>query len=346
MSGHGLSLSFITYFYIPTNRLFMRIYPIAFLLFLACSVVSAQRDTSSPFTRANDSLLLSKGIEKILTEDAEPVSYFFLNLGAGNNLYNLNSNYLNASQNQGPVLAWNPTLAYYHKSGFSLTAGSTLLRQAPAGFGPTQYSLSAAYDRDDNDPIGAGLALTRYFVKDYFSPYASPIQNDAYGYFVYRKPFIRPGLALGYSTGTYKTARNRDTVINGVPRRFYDSTTNKLKTFTAMLSAEHTFEFKNMISRDDEVQFTPSFMLNMSSSTTQITRKSNFPIFNTPTGKRRLNRLLSNDFRVESIGLDLDLNYTLGSFVIEPDLYTDYYLQQTSDSRWSFLFTLNLGYIF
>jgi hypothetical protein len=302
--------------------------------------------SENPAPIGYDSLQLMKGLEKIFEEEDLQGSYFFLNIGAGNNLYNLNNNYLNASQNQGPLIAYNPSLTYYHKSGFNLSLGSTLLRQKPGGFGRTQYSLAAAYDWEKTEKFAAGLALTKYFVKDFYSPYSSPIQNDAYAYFRYEKPFIEPGMTLGYSTGTYKTARIKDTVINGLPRRFYDSVSNRLKTFSASITAEHTFKFKRLLTASDNAEFTPSLMLNMSSSSTNISRKSNFPVFNTPAGKRRLNRLISNDFRVESLGLDLDLTYTLGNLVIEPDLYTDYYLQQTTESRWSFLFTLNVGYIF
>jgi hypothetical protein len=327
----------------------MRYCLIFFLLSLRLAVVFGQQDApvaGKASAHKNDSLQLAAGLEKILEDDTAPASSLFLNIAAGNNLYNLSNNYLNASQNQGPLVAYNPTLTYYHKSGFNLSLGSTLLRQAPGGFGRTQYSLAAAYDWEKTEKFAAGLALTKYFVKDYYSPYASPIQNDAYAYFRYEKPFIEPGMTLGYSTGTYKTARRLDTVINGVPRRFYDSVSNRLKTFTASLTAEHTFKFEKMRTASDDAEFTPSLMMNMSSSSTNVTRKSNFPFFNSPAGKRRLNRLISNDFRIESLGLDLDLTYTLGNLVIEPDLYTDYYLQQTTDSRWSFLFTLNVGYIF
>jgi hypothetical protein len=44
--------------------------------------------------------------------------------------------------------------------------------------------------------------------------------------------------------------------------------------------------------------------------------------------------------------LNLDLNYSIGIFYIEPTLYLDYYLPKTNQSRLSDIYVINVGLTF
>ena len=47
---------------------------------------------------------------------------------------------------------------------------------------------------------------------------------------------------------------------------------------------------------------------------------------------------------MQSAGVNLDLNYMIGNFNFEPQLYTDYYLPATESKRITMVFTVNIGY--
>lgn len=283
-----------------------------------------------------------------LLDSAEaPTSYALVSIGAGNRLFSLRNNQLNAKQSTTATLVYSPALGYYHKSGLSLAVGASLLNDAEKGFGVNQFSISPAYNVVGNDHIDAGLSYTHYLVKDKFSTYSSPVQHDLYGTFAYKKPWVQPGLALGYSTGEYKQVRSKDTVINNIRRYFYDSITNHLEVFSVILNASHRFTFQQLFTKNDGLQITTSMMLNMGSSNTIINRKTNAPNLLAFLNRRgRVKRELTSSFRAESIGFSADALYAIGNFSFSPQVYLDYYLPESDEKRFTQVFTLTASYSF
>lgn len=282
----------------------------------------------------NDLMALLKG------EDAAS-SYFTITAGIGNRLYSFRNNSLNAKQSSSNTIIYSPSIAYYHKSGFSLSGGANLLNDAKDGFGVNQYSVSPGYQYN-NKNYTTGISYTHYFVRDKYSAYASPIQNDLYASFSWTKPWIQPGIAVGYSTGKYY-----DHIIFGQQQQYYDSTTNKLKSFSVIASAAHGFDWYNLFDQSDGIIVTPTLMGNFGSSKTDIQHNSNAPnLINFLTNRGRLRKFTTNKFQAESIGLDIDVNYVIGKFNIEPDLYLDYYLPSTDTKRFTQVYTVKVGYSF
>lgn len=319
-------------------------YLLVFIWIVACRGYAQ----TTPVTKLSDtdSIDVLNDLRSLVDSANRPVSYAFANIGIGNRLFSLNNNTLNAKQSNTNVVIYSPSIGYFHKSGFGLTAGANLLNDS-AGFGVNQYSVSPSYDLTGNKNIGFGISYTHYFVNNKFSAFSSPIQNDFFASFNYKKTWLQPGIGVGYATGEYNEARYKDTVIAGAKRHFYDSVNYHLNAFSIMLTAGHPFLWYGVLDKSDGVVFTPTLMANAGSGKTTITHKTNaLAIFNILNKRGRIPKLQQNEFEMQSIGLNLDLNYTIGNITIEPQLYLDYYLPDTDTKRFSQVFIFNIGYAF
>lgn len=315
---------------------------------IICTFYSAHSLAQSDIKlTAADSAQLLLALSNMLDSTDKPTSYATVNIAVGNRLFSQRNNTVNAKQGDNITTVFTPSVSYFNKSGFNATMATYLLNDASKGFSAVQYSATVAYDLPENEHFSTGASYTRYFVKDKFSAYASPIQNDLYGYFSYKKYWLEPGVAVGYSTGQYKQLITKDTVINNRRRFLYDSITNNLKAFSVLLSVSHNFEWYQLLHKKDALFFTPSIMLNVGSSKTEIMHQSNATfLLNLLNKKGKLRRNQNTPFQVESIGLNVDVNYTIGKFNFQPQLYLDYYLPSTDTERFSQVFTFNVGYSF
>ena len=121
-----------------------------------------------------------------------------------------------------------------------------------------------------------------------------------------------------------------------------------------MLSVQHQFDWYSVFNKSDGLSFTPSLMLNAGSGSATTTHLTNVPppgpggaeVFNALNRKGRAPRVQASEFQMQSIGLNLDLNYSIGNFNIEPQLYLDYYVRSTDTKRTTAIFMLNVGYTF
>jgi hypothetical protein len=303
--------------------------------------------TDAKTKTAVDTASILKELSDLLHPDESPISYATIEVGIGNRLFNVRNKSLNAKQTTTGTLVYTPTLSYFHKSGFSIAASANLLNDMGKGFGVSQVGLSPGYDYSDNKNFSTGIAYTRYFVKDLYSPYAIPVQNDLYGYFSYKKYWLETGLALDYAAGVYKQVKTKDSIANNTRRKFYDSASFNIKTFSMIFSVGHNFEWNGLLNDDDGLNFTPTVMLNFGSSKTNITHNTNASrLLNFLNKKGRLPKIQTSSFAAESIGLNLNLGYSIGKFSFQPQLYFDYYLPQLDVNKLSTLFTFTAAYSF
>jgi len=311
-----------------------------------CIKSFAQTPDSSQYP-SFDSAAVLKDLMALLDSIKAPASYFSLEAGVGNRLFSISNNRLNATQTSIKTLVYTPSVGYFHKSGLSLSAGVYLLHDKSKGFTASQYSLTPAYDLLNNEHIGFSFSYTHLFVKDYFSPYASPVQNDFYTTLSYKKSWIKPGISVGYSTGKYKQLAVKDTMIGLIKYHLYDSTTFNLKSTSVMLSASHDFEWKNILSKEDDFLFAPSLILNAGSYTIDVTHKTNVPnLVNFLIKRGRLPKLITSKFQAESAGLNLNCMYSTGNFSFSPQAYFDYYLHETDSDKFTSTFNFSVSYIF
>src|SRR6185295_10269636 len=92
-------------------------------------------------------------------------------------------------------------LGYYDASGFGFTTiGYIVKDDSKLNF--YQFSISPSFDYLQNRNFAAGVSFTRFFTKDSLSFYTSPLQNELYGYFTYRKSWFRPAISVSYGWGS------------------------------------------------------------------------------------------------------------------------------------------------
>ena len=318
-----------------------------FITFLFFYFGYCQVDPGNDLT-AKDSLQILDDLKKLLDSTEAPTSYFQVSVGVGTRLYSENNNSINAKQSINNTIIYTSQLGYYHKSGFSLGVGANYLTESNSSFSANQFSISPAYDLLNNKTINAGISYTHYFVSNKFSPYSSPIQNDLYGYITYKKVWLQPGISLGFSAGEYKQVKRADTAIAGIRRRLYDSATFRLKAFTMIPTVSHSFEWEKIIDKTDRFSFVPTLMLNLGSSKTTISHKTNVPagVINFLNKKGKIPKLQENKFQAESVGLSLDVGYEIGRFSFSPQAYFDYYLQNTDENKFTSNFSFVIGLSF
>jgi hypothetical protein len=210
-------------------------------LLLALSEKNYAQTDSSKSISAKDSLEIMKDLMDILSASEKSPSYFTAGIGIGNRLFNVRNNALNAKQSSINKLIYAPTFGYYNKTGLSFSASANLLNDTSSGFGINQYFISTGYQLPDNDNFDFSIFYTHYFISDIFSSYTSPIQNDFYTSVIYRKAWIQPGIALGYSTGKYGDVKRRAVL--------YDSITKKISAFAFIVSASHEFLWKDIFNK-------------------------------------------------------------------------------------------------
>lgn len=310
---------------------------IFFLLVLSAKNY-AQTDSLKSIS-VKDSTELMNELMELLSGSEKPSSYFTASIGIGNRLFNVRNNALNAKQSSINKFIYSPTIAYYHKTGVSFSASANLFNDSVSGFGVNQYSISPGYQLQNNKNFYFAFVYTHYFVNDIFSSYTSPLQNDFYTSLNYKKTWIQPGMALGYSTGKYGDIKRR--------RALYDSITNNIQAFTFIISAAHEFNWNNIFDKKDGMLFSPTLLLNTATSKINIHHNTNATNLLYFLGKKgRLPKFKTSPYQVESAGLSIDLMYVYGKFSFEPEAYFDYYLPSTQENRFTSVFTFNLSYSF
>ena len=326
-----------------------------FLVFFLALLVSKSFAQVKPdiSLSVKDSIELEDQLKKLLGTEEKSVSYFYASIGLGNRLYSVKNKALNANQGNAAVAVYSPSLSYFNKTGFGISAGANLLNDTKQ-FGVNQYSLSPSFDLVGNKNISLGISFTHYFVKDKYSAFSSSVQNDLYTSFGYKKSWLQPGIALGYSSGEYGEAKNKDSIVGGVKRHFYDTLNYTSNSMYTILSVGHHFFWNSVIDKSDGLSFSPSLMVNAGSGSSTTTHLTNAPppgpggdeVFKAVNRKGRAPRVQASKFQMQSIGLNLDLNYSIGNFNIEPQLYLDYYVRSTNTNKTTAIFMLNVGYTF
>jgi hypothetical protein len=301
-----------------------------------------------------DSLLENDEMMKMIASFGKPSSYFRINAGVGNKLYSSQDKAIESLQN-ATKLVISPSAAYYHKSGFGISfTGFLLTESSKTRF--YQYSVSPFYNYIKGKVASASLSYTHYFQEDTYSANTSPVQDEFYGSIVFKKPWLKPGISAGYSLGTFHEIIKIDTTIRvgnqRVRIKYTDTTTTKLSTFSLAATVEHSFGFYHIFSKKDGCSITPEFFFITGVNTYQVSHKSTIENYNAFT-KRRTKRIrhfqsqsVNSKFEPQSLGLDLDLIYSIGIFYIEPELYVDYYLPKTDDKRFSQIFNFSIGITF
>ncbi len=283
-----------------------------------------------------------------------PHSYFLSSLSVNKGVYNFESKNTALLLESSKKLTYSPTLGYYSKSGLGLTANGFIVDDGQH-MNLYQVAVSPSFDYLKHKDFASGVSYTRFFTKDLLPFYTTPLQNEVYGYFTYRKSWVRPTLSMSYGWGNRKDYSQRETLIQDLRLRrrgfTYINTEETVSDFSVMASVRHDFYWLDVFTFKDHIRFTPQlaftsgtqkFGFNQSSSTYATTiRTSSNVLYSTD------NLYLDDQIKFQPLSLTLFLRgeYSIGRFFVQPQFIMDYYLPVSTDNFNAF-FSLNLGFIF
>ncbi len=319
----------------------------------ATSFVYGQTDSLTREERlALDSMFKNDEFIKMMQEKKK--SYFDVNIGMGNGTFSLKNNALNSGQSVTNKIYYSPSVGYYHESGFALTL-SGFIAVDSGKIKMYQYAINPSYTYDKKN-INAGISYTRFIEGSSANFDISPFKNDFYGSFTYKKPWIEPGLAIGYSFG--KQIEYYDTSFWFVPPQplqprivhIRDTITTKLSGLSLSLSATHKWIFYKLINKKDVIELQPSFLLNAGSQQWNISHSNSLnnrrPIVQNYLKARYGDGSASSSFNLQSLAFSAEATYYYRKFYLLPQFYLDYYLPSTTESRVTALFSVVTGFYF
>ena len=140
-----------------------------------------------------------------------PHSYFLGSLSVGKGFYNFetkSSSLIETSKK----LTYSPTFGYYHKNGLGLTTTGYIVNDKK-NMNFYQFSISPSYDYLQHKDLATGISFTKFFTKDSLPFYTTPLQNELYAYFTYRKLWIKPTIAASYGWGSRSDYLKRESII-------------------------------------------------------------------------------------------------------------------------------------
>ncbi len=326
-----------------------KFYLLFFIALSAFCLVHAQTDSLSKKDKASlDSMMENDEFLKLMKEPAK--NSVDISIGAGNGAFSSHNNAANAT-GVDKQLIFTPSIVYRTKTGFSFGVTGFLTNDTAHRIELYQTGVTAGYDYI-GDAVAAGLSYTRYLSDKNKYNTKALYQNDIYGYLKKAKGVIQPGLSLGFADGDYKEVElatvvikrplnpRGDTTITGK-----DSTKNKSSYFSFSGNIEHDFNFYKVFSKDDELAFVPSLILNFGSD--KLTQTHTNKLFDRFRKLSQVKKVESNNkLQVQSVAASFDLTYSISKFFLQPNIYLDYYLPQTTTKRLSAIFSIAAGLSF
>ena len=142
-----------------------------------------------------------------------------------------------------------------------------------------QYSISPSFDYLKNKAIAVGISYTRFLTKDSLPFYTTPLQNELYGYFTYRKSWIRPTFAVSYGWGSRSDYSEREEQIIDLRLRrrgfTYINTKESIRDFSLITSIRHDFYWLDVLTYKDHIRFTPQLSFTSGTQKFGFNQKSN-----------------------------------------------------------------------
>lgn len=282
-----------------------------------------------------------------------PHSYFLAGLSVSKGYYTFESKASAAIESRKRI-NYSPTLAYYHSSGFGFTATGYAVKDQ-VNLNLYQVGITPSFDYLKDKRLATGISFTKYITKDSLPFYNTPIQNELYGYFTWRKSWIRPTVSFSYGWGSHTELLKRETIINDIrlQRRGYVFINSKesVGDFSMLASVRHDFYWLDVFARNDHIRVTPvisftagtqKFGFNQSSNTYATLVRSGANVLYSTSDFSFDDQL---KFQPLSAAFSLRGEYFIGPFFVQPQYTLDYYFP-ASDKKLTGLFSVNAGFIF
>ena len=297
---------------------------------------------------------LFKDFDAFMDSILTPGSYFLAAISAGNNYYNFENKNNSAQANSLRKLTYAPTVGYYHKSGLGITATGYVIDDEK-NLNLFQGSVSPSFDYLKNKKIATGISYTRFFTKDSLSFYTTPIQNELYAYFTFRKWWIRPSISASYGWGSRTSYEQREELLQVLRLRrrgfTYINTTESVSDFSLTASVRHDFYWLQVFTDKDHIRLTPQIAFTSGTQKFGFNQSSNSYTTVPLTGNNVLynsdNIYLDDKIKFQPLALALYLRseYSIGKFFVQPQFALNYYFPASSENI-STQFSVNAGFIF
>src|SRR5829696_1460476 len=270
-------------------------------------------------------------MDALLDSLTEPRSFTLINLSIGQSFLTYNAAKSSTFETMRRVM-YAPSLAYYHKSGFGIGAGTSIVNDGNH-LSPYQFLISGSYDYLNKKAFITGISFSHYLTKGDLSFYTSPLRNELYGYFTYRKLWFKPSIGLSYGWGSrddFEEIEEKIQNINLAQNGFTRINTNeKVIDLNLTTSVRHDFYFINSLG-SDYIRITPQISLTSGSQQFGFNQTSNSYATIRRTGTNILykteNIAFDDQFYFQPISLAtfLKTEYAKGRFFIQPQFICDY----------------------
>jgi hypothetical protein len=234
-----------------------------------------------------------------------------------------------------------PHISYNHKSGLYASAyGYYLLNATRKPW--FEMDLSAGYDYTKNRDFLTGISYTHYFFADSSDIPATPIKNEAFAYFFYRKWWLEPGLSIDLGWGKYKErpARNQERTVTG-------------SDFNIIADLRHSFIYMDLLKADDAILIMPVASFTMGTANYYSNLKSTKYVSRSSMMKKRKRGRGNSDeeavsvsdntgFQPRAVDLGVRVSYIIGKVAVSPS-YTLFRLLQGSDTGINGYFTASVS---
>jgi hypothetical protein len=297
--------------------------------------------------------ILMDDLESFLDSLLSPHSYFMGSVAIGKGYFNMKSK-SNLFLETAERFTYTPTIGYFHKGGLSMTATGNIINDEDK-LNMYQFSITPGYDYLKNKDLATGFTYTRFFTRDSLSFYTTPLQNELYAYFTYRKWWVRPTVAFSYGWGSRTEYLEREELIQDLRLRrrglIRVNATESISDFSMITSLRHDFYWLDILSYKDHLRFTPQLSFISGTQKFGFNQSANTYATVIRTGANVLynseNIYLDDRLNFQPLSLTLFLRgeYSIGKFFIQPQLVLDYYFP-AADKNFSTLFSFNLGFVF
>lgn len=315
---------------------------------------SQQTKLDSLFAKGDSTAVLDslmRDFSYFLDSLSKPKSFFTISAAIGTGYFSFeNKNTFLITASKKPIVS--PSAGYYHKSGFGLSATAfAMLDGKNTQF--YQASVSPSFDLVGNRKLGTGIAYTRYMEKDSLSFYTTPIENEVYTYFTYKKWWVRPTISFSYGWGSKTEYQKKQTWIwiqrlQRYERGFvYVENEESVRDFAAILSLKHDFDFYDILVKDDGFTITPVFLFTAATQNFGFNTSYSYSFTTIRANLLPSTQNISDNsgFRPQSASLIVRCDYNLGKFFVMPQFLLDYYIPST-DKHLNSAYSLTAGFNF
>ncbi|WP_205510884.1 hypothetical protein [Longitalea arenae] len=296
-----------------------------------------------------DSLL--KDFDTYLDSLAGRKSFFMVNTAVGTGFFSFNDKNT-VTVNTEKKLIFSPSVGYFHRSGLGIAAsGYALLNKGMQFY---QYSVSPSFDYIKKR-FSAGIAYTRYFTKDSLDFYTTPIQNELFAYFSYKKWWLRPTISVSYGWGSKEEYDKREAsrLARLLQRRnrYYVivKSVESVSDLSATFSLRKDIDWYNILGKSDNITLTPIAMLNAGTQTYGFNTSYSYNFSPVRTNSLPSNNDISDNtqFAFQSACLALRGSYLNGRFLLQSQVLFDYYLQDLdAGSKLNTVYSITAGLSF